>query len=179
MPNWVNSDISFTGKKLALDELFIKLSSILEKEDGLFNHIKPRPEILTLFRIGWANDSDTGEEVRVWKELPNGTDAEGNAITRVKAIPEDEAKEIIAEHGTLSWYDWSMREWGTKWDVSAEECEIRRNPRSVTLFFTTAWSCPTPILEKLAIDFGVRVSVKLSGEVDGEKRISFRPELTD
>lgn len=50
-----------------------------------------------------------------------------------------------ALYGCTSWYDWSIKNWGTKWNaysyVAISEDEIE---------FQTAWSAPIPVIEKLA-----------------------------
>lgn len=48
------------------------------------------------------------------------------------------------KHGFDTWYDWSIKNWGTKWgaysNVQADD---------FTFEFQTAWSAPLPIIEKL------------------------------
>lgn len=46
--------------------------------------------------------------------------------------------------GSSTWYDWSIKNWGTKWN--AYDCI----PGKDALTFSTAWSAPHPILEKLS-----------------------------
>jgi hypothetical protein len=174
MPNLVNCDISFTGKKLNLDELYARLDAINDAEE-LFNSILPMPAILRTFHVGYGKDFETGEEVRVWKEVQNGCDEDGNPRMVTTKIPKDEMDALVKEHGTASWYDWAVKNWGVKWDIPREEFNLYRGKSSVGLEFTSAWTFPGPFLEKLANDFGVRVCVRLSGEWDGAKRISFHP----
>lgn len=48
------------------------------------------------------------------------------------------------KYGYLDWYDWSVANWGTKWnsyDVSASGTEVR---------FHTAWSAPHPVVSRIA-----------------------------
>ena len=47
------------------------------------------------------------------------------------------------KYGCHNWYDWHCKYWGTKWDafdVEISDTEIR---------FTTAWSMPEPIFDKI------------------------------
>lgn len=44
------------------------------------------------------------------------------------------------------WYDWNIRNWGTKW--SSSECSF--NTRQNSVVFSTAWSPPLPVIIKLA-----------------------------
>ena len=50
----------------------------------------------------------------------------------------------IINYGSDTWYDWSVKNWGTKWN--AFDSEIENN----ILSFRTAWSASLPITEKLS-----------------------------
>lgn len=54
-------------------------------------------------------------------------------------------------YGAPSWYDWSIKNWGTKWNSygydNLDRSDISENP---AFSFYTAWSAPHPIIEKLA-----------------------------
>ena len=52
----------------------------------------------------------------------------------------------IINHGADTWYDWSCKNWGTKWN--AYDCQLIKEDNEIT--FDTAWSCPLPILDALA-----------------------------
>jgi len=52
------------------------------------------------------------------------------------------------KHGHMTWYDWSIRYWGTKWNAYDAE---RTFPDTVV--FQTAWSAPTPVVEALSRRF--------------------------
>ena len=51
---------------------------------------------------------------------------------------------LIQKYGKCNWYDWSIENWGTKWDA----CDPIREGN--TLYFATAWSHPLPIIRHLA-----------------------------
>jgi len=57
----------------------------------------------------------------------------------------------IGETGYKSWYEWSIHHWGTKWNAydSVMQTVVRGEDKQAELRFQTAWSCPTPVLEKL------------------------------
>jgi hypothetical protein len=55
--------------------------------------------------------------------------------------PEERAK-----YGTNNWYDWSIANWGTKWNAYYSRLDRESN----TIEFDTAWSCPIALLDKLA-----------------------------
>ena len=49
-------------------------------------------------------------------------------------------------YGKNNWYDWSVHNWGTKWNAYSSWFDEENN----IIFFDTAWSCPTPVLDALA-----------------------------
>jgi hypothetical protein len=49
-------------------------------------------------------------------------------------------------YGATDWYDWCVGNWGTKWNAMEVDISLEDN----TIRFQTAWSAPTPVIEKLA-----------------------------
>lgn len=50
------------------------------------------------------------------------------------------------EYGVTDWYDWSVKNWGTKWNAYHDLVEVSEDGNSLSVRFQTAWSEPTPIL---------------------------------
>lgn len=50
----------------------------------------------------------------------------------------------LAKFGFESWYEWSIANWGTKWDVGDEdhEDEYQKDDNEVILYFDSAWAPP-------------------------------------
>ena len=73
--------------------------------------------------------------------------------------PEDKLDEYHAVHGytggektgdtEYNWYNFNVREWGTKWDARDVDL-LEEHKTSLHYKFDTAWSPPTPVIEKLA-----------------------------
>ena len=55
---------------------------------------------------------------------------------------------ILAETGFLNWYDWSIVNWGTKWN-STFTAIIEMDKNNLEFTMETAWSFPTPVFKKL------------------------------
>ena len=55
----------------------------------------------------------------------------------------------LEKYGFADWYDWCVNNWGTKWDVGAENGIERINDTSLEFSFDSAWSPPTTAFEKL------------------------------
>mgnify|MGYP000892057814 FL=1 len=57
----------------------------------------------------------------------------------------------LVETGYTDWYSWSIANWGTKWGAFRF---VELNGEAYYSFqFETAWSFPTPIFHKLAVEF--------------------------
>lgn len=52
-------------------------------------------------------------------------------------------------YGKNNWYDWSISNWGTKWDAYGYDSEMDYSQND-HLWFQTAWAAPHPVLEKLS-----------------------------
>lgn len=74
-----------------------------------------------------------------------------------RKAPEDDpfvAEENEAKYGASDWYNWRVKNWGTKWESSNEEVE--EIPCGLIAAFETAWSPPIGIYAKLiAMGFDV------------------------
>lgn len=166
MPNYVRNIIHFTGDKSEIQNM---LKSIQDDEKGIgsidFNKLIPMPESL---EIECGSRTDKG--IKMVKEFlqpiqqigtptvstPNELEALLSAHTA--EVPEQEKAEwelgvkaamnvLNYEHAT--WYDWSIANWGTKWNANCFD-EGEDGGEVDTIAFDTAWSAPHPVIEKLA-----------------------------
>mgnify|MGYP003291331784 CR=1 FL=1 len=68
-------------------------------------------------------------------------------------------------YGKNNWYDWSCFNWGTKWNAYSDSLDKEEN----TITFDTAWSCPLPVLDKLA-EICYKHNVSFTGKWADEDR---------
>lgn len=57
------------------------------------------------------------------------------------------------KYGKNNWYDWSIANWGTKWnayDISEPNISLKEKSGSYKISFNTAWSAPLPVYFELA-----------------------------
>lgn len=89
-----------------------------------------------------------------WPFLPKTVDTREKLLEHLRqnnpqALREAEAsKRCLDETGHISWYEWCIENWGTKWGAYDYE-ERERGEGSFTFKFETAWSFPEPIFRKL------------------------------
>jgi len=53
------------------------------------------------------------------------------------------------EYGATTWYEWSIMNWGTKWNACDSYLDGDGSDGHVCFEFDTAWSAPEPVLRKL------------------------------
>lgn len=165
MPNWVYSYVSVNGKREAL----------------LAFAEKARQEYETLWITSeWKFDAELGKNVKVpeserkieremsgesplsfWNFV-RPTDEELPYYFGHKTKPEDEedanatTEERLAKRLTFSgsgWYDWNVRNWGTKWDANEVELDEKldelKEGDSLTYRYSTAWGIPEPVMRAM------------------------------
>jgi hypothetical protein len=80
-------------------------------------------------------------------------------------------------HGSNNWYDWSIENWGCKWNsgntqLHSNKIRVKKGVAVLEFSFDTAWALPEPIYEELAKmypDLLITVSFdEESGEFSGE-----------
>jgi len=101
-----------------------------------FNKIIPMPTIFKNWSSG-SNEID-GVSVNHWETI-NGKEV---------AISNDVLEKMQKEHGAVGWYDWSVINWGTKWN--AYYCQGKKYLDSIFIDFHTAYSPPEPVYVKMS-----------------------------
>ena len=76
------------------------------------------------------------------------TVAGGYSDTVQQAELERIRAELIEKFGYPSWYEWSIDNWGTKWDPDIHAV-TREDANNVSLAFDSAWSPPIEFYQKL------------------------------
>ena len=101
------------------------------------------------------------------KELKEFVDGETNFdFKKIVPIPKElidttaptpepdsfESRRLRKLHGADNWYDWSINNWGTKWNSYHDEVEYD-GEESLVYKFDTAWSPPEPVIHALREKF--------------------------
>ena len=169
MPNHVDNHIEFNGDKQRIDAMLNKIKS---DEYGIgtidFKKIISMPETLNIeagsrtdhglkayrefIEVYTAGRSDK-EALKALENIP--TESENAFLRQRTDIKRDEwelgktAWQNIQKYGAPTWYEWSITNWGTKWNAYGYE-EGTDYSACDELTFQTAWSAPHPILRKLS-----------------------------
>jgi len=154
MPNNTTNRLEVNASKSEFEKIkkFVKSKEVIEGKKTInaldFNNIIPMPEELKnvtspVHIVSQAEydkaviqrDKDIKEKKHEWSI---------STLPLTKEMQED----YLKKYGSDNWYDWAVKNWGTKWgayDISKWEGQ--------ELKFFTAWSPPLPVIEKLSKKF--------------------------
>ena len=151
MPNHTANNFTVTGPKADVLRFVAQIKGNDSEID--FNKVLPIPDELR----GTSSPSRimTQEEIdQIWAEWNKRKD-EGKLssfeMERPMGLGITQAKydEFILKYGYADWYDWSIFNWGTKWNAydvtewSINECS--EYTASATIYYETAWSPATAL----------------------------------
>jgi hypothetical protein len=88
----------------------------------------------------------------------------GSVGEKDRAEHEAQMTANLAAHGYKDWYDFSVNEWGTKWDVGDSDGINEITENSLTVFFDSAWAPPLNAYDKMtALGFEIEAMYDESG----------------
>jgi len=170
MPNHVTNHIMISGDPKRIQELF---EAVKYDDVGVgsldFNKVIPKPASLD---IECGSNTDAG--LKAYRDFISVYTLEGTrkGLNLLNINPEVEerflqertdidrevfalgkqAYQNILMYGAPTWYEWSIENWGTKWNAYGyEENEVvTERSGDNTLWMNTAWGAPHPVIAKLA-----------------------------
>jgi hypothetical protein len=135
MPNWVYNTLSVSGSKEKIAEFKElagrKAPTGFDSETGVLTYDN-KEEVLSFWNFKEPKDKAVYFGASDYK--PEGYDS----------WTMEERMAHSMKFSSNGWYDWNIREWGTKWDA----CDVDLNDDSETSLgysFNTAWSIPEPV----------------------------------
>lgn len=172
MPNNIQNKLVVTGKE---NDIKIFLDKIKNDDNQCidFNKIIPMPSILK----DTIEGSKTSNAIYYYLYTDNKKEyiekmlscSNVYSIDRFKNYTKEELKEyfeigkkyfeIYKEYGSVTWYDWSIKNWGTKWNAYETYADdivslnYDDDTHEVTMYFQTAWSGVPMLIEKLIYMF--------------------------
>ena len=150
MPNWCHNQVTFTGSTGDIENLVTQLASETTHFD--FNKVIPMP---TELRGVCSPVKAFKTKAEVAEYNNNVSEGIGQAITHAKH------KALLKKYGHAEWYNWSLENWGCKWnnDNDVDISYDNKENSCVTYGFDTPWGPPEGIYLALREQFPeVRIS---------------------
>ena len=130
MPNWVFNHLTIDGSKEDIAKVKAQVGAVVKRKYKGVDEVDEKIDEEPIF-----------------------------SFMNILPPPEDKLDEYHAVHGyangektgdtEYNWYNFNVREWGTKWDARDVDL-LEEHKTSLHYKFDTAWSPPTPVIEKLA-----------------------------
>lgn len=179
MPNWVESKITISGPEADLDKMITQLSQPYEVEyedwqDGevktstetgvflLWNIVHPAEEDLDLYYQRAEREMRKAERAKFAQSQETPKDPT-EVMAEVGAAIQAAAAKVNMEDITAriefdmafgqDWYNWNVRNWGTKWEIGDKASRERVSPTKVVYHTTSAWSPPATAIDQLAAQY--------------------------
>ena len=179
MPNWTDNRIIIRGKHENLEKLLDKMKYDPEKAEQLAEvssyrlcNAKPTPDALSELKHG--NKEINGKQYQVWIDIKDNKTNEYVS----KPVPDETKQYLIDKYQTISWYDWQVMNWGTKWgDIDTEFLNIMEYQEAsedyLVFQFRTPWGQPYRLLDYIATEYDVSIECSFTneGEWDDEGNI--------
>jgi len=158
MPNHITNRLWIKGKggKEILESLYTNRMTDSDGDENCFdfNKIIKRP-IIFEGTTGGSVTWDIKRELNALAEKHKGEKLEFKLTElAMKYMGHKDEKELLLSiecfkyHGVISWYDWAIKYWGTKWNayqtIIESDCRVT---------FDTAWSTPEPVIYALSKKF--------------------------
>jgi hypothetical protein len=93
------------------------------------------------------------EEIKRFKKQASGKETEfliNNFIPMPEELKGTQSPPKVK--GDPNWYDWRLKNWGVKWDVSDAYMEIDKADH-LEYLFDTAWTTPLEALETISMQY--------------------------
>ena len=122
MPNWCENEVTVVAKIYKVNDVIV--------EPYPKDQIKEFKEYVTVGKYEFSFEAI----------IPMPENVKDTTYTPLGQTPDP------------NWHDWSIENWGTKWDPDDVQV-VDEDEESITYSFDTAWSPPVPICEALRDKF--------------------------
>ena len=159
MPNWCDNSLIIYNPKVFKEKCVKDGVFKFENIVSMPEHLKYCSHILCMTESEEKQMRDAGVTPEALKgELTNDffTNSRVFDFLYTKAwLDKEEERTGVNKYG---WYDWDIKNYGTKWDLSDDDADLSEldevieigENETFELNFATAWSPPIPVLEKMA-----------------------------
>lgn len=151
MPNWTSNTIRLEGDPDQIREVLERVRGPTPEQALDFNRIIPMPQLLRHTAKG--RRTFDGRDYESWYVInPDlGWGDDGHDQNERPFTPDEEA--ALRDIGYSDWYDWSVANWGTKWNACGVRIDEPGEGSACEIRFDTAWAAPFPVFQKLAVLF--------------------------
>ena len=145
MPNWVYNHLDIEGSKEDISAIKTQLNQPFQRQHDQWNMETKQMEI---------QDTTYSNPVFAFWNIIKPTNLE--AYNKQSEHSLDKPIDFSGDN----WYDWNVRNWGTKWDVAVHDNDkypetelVEESETTLAYRFNTAWSPPSEALSELSAQY--------------------------
>ena len=149
MPNWANTTMRVEGNPDAVKAFHDKFCRVPvglrvgpSWEDRKMSDVEPE----------WKEYKADGPECRMWNVIPAPEEIHDEYFSTASYESKNGNK-------SNNWYDWNIRNWGTKWDlrdVLVDMSDVGKNLASYVYNYNTAWGPPVEFMIAASLLYDVQ-----------------------
>jgi hypothetical protein len=147
MPNWCFNSLSIEGSAEDISDIKAQLNKPFQRQHDQWNMETQQMELL---------DTNYSNPVFAFWNIIAPTNIEAYNKQSDHSAPLAEQMLFKGDN----WYDFNVRNWGTKWDVAVTDDDkypdtelMEETETSLAYRFNTAWSPPLPAIEALSTQY--------------------------
>ena len=140
MPNWVYNSLSIEGSKELIADVKHMLNKPFKKSHDSWNMANNQMEVS---ETAYSNPIFAFHNI--YNHIQDGVSDEEYLKQPDHSLPLEESLMFKGNH----WYDWNVRNWGTKWEVGVSDDDkypetelMEEDETSLSYRLNTAWSPP-------------------------------------
>lgn len=146
MPNWTYNSLTIEGSKEDISAIKTQLNKPFQRQHDTWNKDTGKMEL---------QDVTYSNPVFAFWNVVKPIDLETYNLQK-----DPKHDNSIIDFKGDNWYDWNVRNWGTKWDVAVHDGDeypetelVEEDETSLVYSFNTAWSPPLPAIEALSAQY--------------------------
>ena len=166
MPNWSFNVVRIIGEHEELEKMIPELkitenpfdfNTILKMPDELHNDPPVRTDLIE-HQIAYYCKKEN-QPIPYCRSLPYHI-ATDNLAKAAELAPHENAVDVYdagkkwftryQKYGHLTWYDWAVENWGTKWNSYNTYGPYWESDNVMVYTFDTAWTAPLPVIVALS-----------------------------
>ena len=181
MPNWCFNELTIKDSPETLSKVKeFCIGSEWDKEKKRMNHFFDFNRIIKMPESMKIESSSRTEDSCRYYCLKDGKPIPSNSLRRRLSFSKNDAGELptgdeyekdwhfvqgefelgrkvycnLLGYGFLCWYDWSLENWGTKWNACDSDGAFQDvEDDEILIQFDTAWTAPFPVVHALSKKF--------------------------
>tara|TARA_R100000656_G_scaffold32144_1_gene27916 strand:+ start:2202 stop:2756 length:555 start_codon:yes stop_codon:yes gene_type:complete len=170
MPNWCNNEVTMYADEETIKQLKAEVFTT-DKDNKWdpyldFNKVIPMPKELEDTISPTTVVSDDIVRMRDLVKAMPSIQSIWVAEQQIKAdewtdryITKSQSEYMKKTYGADNWYDWKVKNWGTKWNIDGESVYYYdEDVDRIELHFDTAWSPPEEVCEVLRQNYDVDIN---------------------